>query len=62
MTGFITIGNPNTTGSLTLKIAGKAATFPSALYCLDLAAKSMATTKPKVIPEPDKIRKLSKNC
>ena len=62
ITGFITIGKPNTTGSLTLKIAGKAATFPSALYCFDLAANNIAITKPKVIPDPDKIRKLSRNC
>ena len=33
ITGFMTIGNPNTTGSFTLNIAGKAATFPNAWYC-----------------------------
>ncbi len=62
MTGFITIGKPKTTGSLTLKRAGKAATLPKALYCLDLAAKIIATTKPKVIPDPERIKKESKNC
>lgn len=40
ITGFMTIGKPNTTGSLTLNSAGKAATFPKALYCFDFAAKA----------------------
>ena len=53
----MTIGNPNTTGSFTLNIAGKAATFPNAWYCLDFDAKSIATTSPNVIPEPDRIKK-----
>ena len=62
ITGFMTIGNPNTTGSFTLNIAGKAATFPNAWYCLDFDAKSIATTSPNVIPEPDRIKNESKNC
>ena len=56
ITGFMTIGNPNTTGSFTLNIAGKAATYPNAWYCLDFDAKSIATTSPNVIPEPDRIK------
>lgn len=50
--GFITIGTPNKTGSLILKIPGTKVNLPILLSCCYLAKKTMNTTSPIVIPAP----------
>ena len=50
--GFITIGTPNKTGSLMLKIPGTKVNLPILLSCCDLAKNTMKITNPMVIPAP----------
>ncbi len=52
-TGFNTIGNPKSNGSLILKIPGAADNFPTVLYCLFfLANMKIAIISAIVVPEP----------
>ena len=61
--GFITMGRPNTTGSLTLKILGAALRRPMSFRVRDFAKRSRKMTRGRVAPEPPICRKLSiKGC
>ena len=57
--GFITIGVPKIIGSLMLNSAGPKANLPNALYCSDLAQKSIKITIPNVNPDPVGVMKIA---
>lgn len=60
MPKFSTMGKPNSTGSLTLKRVGTRPRRPRLRYCLDLAQKHMASTRPMVQQAPDMVTKLER--